>query len=103
MYDILHRVGINAGPEKVFNALTTIEGLRGWWSSTASGDATRGGLINYGFCDLQVWLPRLTSWCTGAAHAVPRRGSIPRSSFGSNGRKTRHSRFSNTPRGQRFC
>ena len=33
MPDILHRVGIDATPEKVFNALATIEGLRGWWSS----------------------------------------------------------------------
>ncbi|HWZ43436.1 MAG TPA: SRPBCC domain-containing protein [Candidatus Saccharimonadales bacterium] len=54
MPDILHRVGINAKPEKVFTALTTIEGLRGWWVSTATGSAAQGGLINFGFCDMQV-------------------------------------------------
>lgn len=42
MSDILHRVGIDAKPDKVFDALTTIEGLRGWWSSTASGSAAQG-------------------------------------------------------------
>lgn len=54
MPDILHRVGINAKPEQVFNALTTINGLRDWWSSTAAGNAAMGGIINYGFCDMQV-------------------------------------------------
>jgi len=54
MPDILHRVGIDARPDAVFNALTTIEGLRSWWSNTASGDAAQGGLIKYGFCDMQV-------------------------------------------------
>lgn len=54
MYDILHRVGIDAKPEKVFAALTTIEGLRGWWTNTASGNVAQGGLIEFGFCDMQV-------------------------------------------------
>jgi uncharacterized protein YndB with AHSA1/START domain len=54
MSDILHRIGIDARPEKVYTALTTIEGLRGWWVSTTSGDASKGGLINFGFCDMQI-------------------------------------------------
>jgi uncharacterized protein YndB with AHSA1/START domain len=54
MPDILHRVGIDAKPEQVFNALTTIKGLQGWWSNTAAGNAEMGGVINYGFCDMQV-------------------------------------------------
>lgn len=54
MVDILHRVGVNAKPEKVFAAITTIEGLRGWWVSTTTGDAARGGLINFGFCNMKV-------------------------------------------------
>jgi uncharacterized protein YndB with AHSA1/START domain len=54
MADILHRVGIDAKPDQVFNALTTIEGLRGWWSNTASGSAAKGDTIKYGFCDMQV-------------------------------------------------
>jgi uncharacterized protein YndB with AHSA1/START domain len=54
MSDILHRVGIDAKPDKVFAALTTIEGLRGWWVSTTTGNAAKGGTINFGFCDMQV-------------------------------------------------
>jgi hypothetical protein len=33
MPDILHRVGANARPDRVFKALTTIDGLRGSWVS----------------------------------------------------------------------
>ncbi len=54
MVDILHRIGIDATPDKVFDALTTIEGLRGWWSSTASGGAAKGEVTQYGFCDMHV-------------------------------------------------
>jgi uncharacterized protein YndB with AHSA1/START domain len=54
MPDILHRVGIDAKTEKVFAALTTMEGLRGWWVSTTTGNAAQGGVINFGFCDMQV-------------------------------------------------
>jgi len=54
MPDILHRVGIDATPDKVFNALATIDGLRGWWVSTAGGDAGRGGNIDFGFCSMLV-------------------------------------------------
>jgi hypothetical protein len=42
MVDILHRVGIAAPPEKVFAALTTIDGIRGWWISAADGSASEG-------------------------------------------------------------
>jgi len=54
MSDILHRIGIDAKPENVFAPLTTIEGLRGWWVSNTNGNAAHGGLINFGFCDMQV-------------------------------------------------
>ena len=33
MVDILHRVGVETpAPGKVYEALTTVEGLRGWWT-----------------------------------------------------------------------
>jgi uncharacterized protein YndB with AHSA1/START domain len=54
MPDILHRVGIDAKPERVFEALSTIEGLRGWWVSDAEGDPSKGGAIDFGFCRMQV-------------------------------------------------
>lgn len=33
MADLKHRIFINSKPEKVFNAITTEEGLKGWWTS----------------------------------------------------------------------
>jgi uncharacterized protein YndB with AHSA1/START domain len=38
MVDILHRVGITATPEKVYESLTTVEGLAAWWTTDTSGD-----------------------------------------------------------------
>jgi uncharacterized protein YndB with AHSA1/START domain len=33
MVDILHRVGVKtSSPDKVYDALTTVEGLAGWWT-----------------------------------------------------------------------
>jgi uncharacterized protein YndB with AHSA1/START domain len=68
MFDILHRVGIDAKPGRVFDALTTIEGVRGWWFSAATGSAAKAGLFNLGCCDMQVIAAepdRLVHWrCT---------------------------------------
>ena len=54
MFDILHRVGINAKPEKVFAALTTIEGLRGWWISIAAGSTKEDEVIETGAFNMRV-------------------------------------------------
>ena len=47
MPDILHRVGIAADPARVFEALTTIQGIRDWWISTAEGDAAEGCVFTF--------------------------------------------------------
>jgi uncharacterized protein YndB with AHSA1/START domain len=47
MVDILHRVGIDASPEKIYEALTTLEGNRAWWDSNAAGDAKKGGVLTF--------------------------------------------------------
>ncbi len=51
MPDILHRVGIKTTPGKVFEALTTIEGLAHWWISDTAGDAQQGGTILFGISE----------------------------------------------------
>lgn len=38
MADILHRVGMTAPVEKVYEALTTVAGLAGWWTVDTTGD-----------------------------------------------------------------
>src|SRR5258708_38541649 len=47
MVDILHRVGIDASVEKVYETLTTLDGNRGWWDSNATGDAKQGGVLTF--------------------------------------------------------
>ena len=49
MYDILHRVGIKASPRSVYDALTTCEGLSGWWTTTTEGDGAAGGILQFRF------------------------------------------------------
>ena len=49
MYDILHRVGIKASPREVYDALTTLDGLASWWTTTTSGDSKVGGILQFRF------------------------------------------------------
>ena len=50
MADILHRVGAEGvAPESVYQALTTIEGLAGWWTTDTSGDPGLGGVVKFQF------------------------------------------------------
>ncbi len=49
MVDILHRVGVTSSPEEVYDALTTIDGLKGWWTENTNGDADPGGVIAFRF------------------------------------------------------
>ena len=54
MPDILHRVGISARPARVFDALATRDGVRGWWVRDATGKAAKGGTIDFLFCKMKV-------------------------------------------------
>ena len=47
MVDILHRVGIIASTNDVYSALTTIDGLAGWWTQDTTGDPD--GVIQFRF------------------------------------------------------
>ena len=47
MPDILHRVGINGTPAKVFEALSTLDGLSHWWITGTTGDPKVGGIIKF--------------------------------------------------------
>jgi len=50
MPDIIHRIGVeHASPEQVYDAITTIEGLSGWWAEKTGGDPTQGGVIEFRF------------------------------------------------------
>ncbi len=50
MVDILHRVAVEKiAPQKLYDALTTVEGLAGWWTEDTTGDPDLGGTIAFRF------------------------------------------------------
>lgn len=49
MADIIHRVGIKAPVSNVYKALSTIDGLAGWWTRKTTGDSSPGGTIAFRF------------------------------------------------------
>jgi uncharacterized protein YndB with AHSA1/START domain len=50
MVDILHRVGIRSTVVEVYAALTTAEGLAGWWTTDTHGDGDAlGGVLRFRF------------------------------------------------------
>jgi uncharacterized protein YndB with AHSA1/START domain len=49
MPDILHRVGIKSSLNRVYDALTTRDGLAGWWTTNTQGDSKVGGVITFRF------------------------------------------------------
>ena len=50
MVNILHRIGVaSSSPAEVYAALTTLEGLSGWWARDTTGDTEVGGVIAFRF------------------------------------------------------
>jgi uncharacterized protein YndB with AHSA1/START domain len=50
MPDILHRVRVNASsPDQTYKALTTCEGLAGWWTTETTGHNRVGGVVQFRF------------------------------------------------------
>jgi uncharacterized protein YndB with AHSA1/START domain len=50
MVDILHRVGVEStSPNDVYTALTTLEGLSGWWTKDTQGESEVGRVLEFRF------------------------------------------------------
>ncbi len=49
MADIIHRIGIKSSASKVYKALSTIQGLAGWWTTDTIGTSKVGGEIVFRF------------------------------------------------------
>src|SRR6478752_5959456 len=45
MPDILHRVGMRTSAAKVYEALTTTDGLSRWWVTGTTGETREGGVV----------------------------------------------------------
>jgi uncharacterized protein YndB with AHSA1/START domain len=50
MVDILHRVGITARPDQVYDALTSVDGLSRWWTTDTTAEAD--GLLKFRFSEV---------------------------------------------------
>jgi uncharacterized protein YndB with AHSA1/START domain len=68
-------ITVAASAERVFDALTTLDGLAGWWAPTITGDPREGGDITFAFGDERVVMrahvvdaPRTVAW-TCLAHS----------------------------------
>jgi uncharacterized protein YndB with AHSA1/START domain len=49
MADIIHRIGIKAPVSKVYAAVSSVEGVAGWWSRDTSGESKLGGEVRIHF------------------------------------------------------
>jgi uncharacterized protein YndB with AHSA1/START domain len=55
MVDILHRIGAEASTvDEAFAALSTIDGLAGWWASDTTGESRVGGTIHFTFAPGEI-------------------------------------------------
>lgn len=52
MVDIVHRIGVKAPLSEVYAALSTVEGVAGWWTREASGESKLGGAVRVVFRNL---------------------------------------------------
>ena len=84
MLDIIHRVGIKAPISKVYAALSTIEGVAGWWTKETTGVSKSGGNIEVHFSspsgekigsmNMEVMALDATRRCIGALNLGQRNG-----------------------------
>lgn len=49
MTDLFHNVPINASPERVYAAVATQQGMRGWWTKDSELASKVGGKADFGF------------------------------------------------------
>jgi uncharacterized protein YndB with AHSA1/START domain len=49
MVELKHQIPIDAAPDKVYAALATPAGLRGWWTADVRADTKVGGQAEFGF------------------------------------------------------
>jgi uncharacterized protein YndB with AHSA1/START domain len=52
MYAAKHLLHIATSRDKVFKALSTIEGLSNWWTVQTSGNTTKDGIIQFRFGEI---------------------------------------------------
>lgn len=53
MFHIHHRIGIKASIDKVYNALSTVEGIAAWWTRDTTGTSDIGQTMALRFLSLE--------------------------------------------------
>jgi len=51
MADMHHEIQIAASPDKIYDAIATVEGLRGWWTGDSIAEPRVGSTAKFGFYD----------------------------------------------------
>jgi hypothetical protein len=58
MASIKHLLHINASKQIIYEAISTVKGLSGWWTKQTTGESKEGGIIHFRFneagCDMRV-------------------------------------------------
>lgn len=54
MAEMHHEIPINAAPEKVYEAVATQNGLRGWWTADCVAEPRIGSVAEFGFYKRQI-------------------------------------------------
>ncbi|MEH7451916.1 SRPBCC family protein [Gottfriedia acidiceleris] len=54
MVNMPHQITINGTPEKVFEAITTTEGIKSWWSTDAKAEPQLGSITEVAFYNRQA-------------------------------------------------
>ncbi|MGM0890123.1 MAG: SRPBCC family protein [Bacillota bacterium] len=54
MINMPHQIMINTSPEKVYKAITTTEGFKGWWTTDAKAEPQVGSIAEFGFYNRQA-------------------------------------------------
>ncbi|HEU4786206.1 MAG TPA: SRPBCC domain-containing protein [Gemmatimonadaceae bacterium] len=52
MNRIIHAVSIRAPRRRVYDALATLQGLAGWWTTTVTGESAVGGTLAFRFAEV---------------------------------------------------
>ena len=63
MADLFHQITIDAPADRVFDALTTRQGLQGWWTEDSAIESFPGGTAEFGFmARAVVFRMRIDEW-----------------------------------------
>jgi len=65
MADIVHNFPIKSSSQKVFEAISTPNGLSSWWSENCAATPAKGALYQFGFGPGYEWCAVVTQWEPG--------------------------------------